>query len=85
MATQKIEENFNHNRSDRYDGLICEVEFRISRDGSISDIRVVKSTGQGSLDRFALDAVRQTARLGPLPDSVRDSSIVIRARFDYGS
>jgi TonB family protein len=59
------------------------VEFRVNREGQISDIRVVRSTGQSSLDRFATEALELTVSLAPLPDSVHEPSITIMANFDY--
>ncbi|HOE62603.1 MAG TPA: TonB family protein [Candidatus Sumerlaeota bacterium] len=83
MAQQKIEGNFKLMRSQRYEGIYCAVEFRVDREGRIYDIRVVRSTGQRDLDKFALEAVEQTGFLGPLPDSFKESSITILANFDY--
>jgi protein TonB len=83
MAQQKIEGNFKLARSQRYAGLFCVVEFRVNREGQISDIRVVRSTGQSSLDRFASEALELTVSLAPLPDSIREPSITIMANFDY--
>ena len=83
MAQQKIEGNFKLARSQKYAGLFCVVEFRVNREGHISDIRVVRSTGQSSLDRFATEALELTVSLAPLPDSVRENSVTILANFDY--
>jgi len=83
MAQQKIEGNFKLARSQKYAGLFCVAEFRVNREGLISDIRVVRSTGQSSLDRFATEALELTVSLAPLPDSVREPSITIMANFDY--
>ena len=83
MAQQKIEGNFKLARSQKYAGLFCVAEFRVNREGQISDIRVVRSTGQSSLDRFATEALELTVSLAPLPDSIREPSITIMANFDY--
>jgi len=83
MATQKIESNFKLTRSNRYSGLTATIQFRVNREGDISEIKVIRSTGQASLDRFAMEAVERTETLGPLPDSIRGGSIVITANFDY--
>ncbi|HPB30171.1 MAG TPA: TonB family protein [Candidatus Sumerlaeota bacterium] len=83
MATQKIESNFNLSRSDRYAGITCAVEFHVDRGGNISSARVIKSTGNPHLDRFAVDAVERTAHLGPLPDYIKGNTITITANFQY--
>ena len=83
MAQQKIAGNFKLARSQKYAGLFCMAEFRVNREGQISDIRVVRSTGQSSLDRFATEALELTVSLAPLPDSIREPSITIMANFDY--
>ena len=82
-ARSKIESNFRLTRSRRYEGMLCRVQFRVNREGKIYDIRVVRSTGKPELDRFAVEAVEETGKLGPLPDSIRDSSIIITANFDF--
>ena len=83
LATQKIESNFKLTRSQRFSGVFCVVEFLVNKNGEISDIKVVKSTGQPSLDQFAVEAVERTETLGPLPDSINKSSISITATFKY--
>jgi TonB family protein len=83
MATQKIESNFNLARSQRYEGINCVVEFKVKGEGTIYDVKIIKSTGQGSLDQFALEAVSGTGSLGPLPDSIKEPFISITAKFEY--
>jgi protein TonB len=83
LATQKIESNFKLTKSQRFAGVYCVVEFNVSKNGEISGTRVVKSTGQPSLDRFAVTAVERTETLGPLPDTIGKSSIIITATFEY--
>jgi len=83
MATTKIESNFALTASRRHKGVRCSVEFRVNRAGEIFGIRVIESTGSPDLDRCAVEAIEQTATLGPLPDSVRSASLTITANFDY--
>ena len=85
LATQKIESNFKLARSQRYAGVFCIVEFNVNKNGEISGAKVVKSTGQPPLDQFAMEAVERTQTLGPLPDTVKESSIIITATFEYSS
>jgi len=83
LATQKIESNFKLARSQRFAGVFCVVEFSVNKNGEISGAKVLKSTGQPALDRFALEAVERTESLGPLPDTIRETSINITATFEY--
>jgi len=43
------------------------VAFRIMKDGSVSDSRVVKSCGSPQFDAIALDAIRKAAPFSPPP------------------
>ena len=47
----------------------CLVEFKIRRDGTLYDVRVVegKGTGNSLMDNYALNAIIKTAKLAPLP------------------
>ena len=51
------------------------VHFRIHRDGSISDIRVVQSSGYNSFDLAGLRAVQQAAPFPRLPQSYQHKSL----------
>ena len=49
------------------DGTATIVYFRIQRDGTISEVKVETSSGNGTFDRAALSAVRSSSPLNPLP------------------
>jgi TonB family protein len=51
------------------------LEFRILRNGTITDIRLKRSCGVPALDQRAIDALRAAKKFSPLPDSVPDDSI----------
>lgn len=51
------------------------LEFRILRNGTITDIRLKRSCGVPALDQRALEALRAAKKFSPLPDSVTDDSI----------
>lgn len=57
------------------------VEFRIMRDGRITDIRLKKSCGVASLDQRALEALKNAGRFSPLPDSVRSDTLKHEIEF----
>lgn len=59
------------------------VRFTIQRNGSLSGIKVTRSSGNSSLDNAALAAVQRTEHLGPLPASVRQSSVTTEVTFDF--
>lgn len=48
-------------------GVEAVVYFRILRDGTITESRIHKSSGNGTFDRGALSAVRASSPLNPLP------------------
>ncbi|HBF34564.1 TPA: hypothetical protein DDW35_08365 [Candidatus Sumerlaeota bacterium] len=64
----------------------CIVEFRIARDGTLSNVRVVpgKGTGKASFDRYAVDAVQKTARLDPFPLSIKEDYVTATIPFGFG-
>lgn len=64
-------------------GTTASVEFRITRDGTIQNARIKKSTGRADLDQFALRALRDTARLPPFYDNFPKPFIDVEVVFDY--
>lgn len=48
-------------------GTLVVIYFRIQRDGTISEVKVETSSGNGTFDRAALSAVRSSSKLNPLP------------------
>ena len=56
--------------------------FRISRDGSISEINIVKSSGNVSLDSSANRALQRIDTLAPLPDAYSGSYITVQYYFE---
>lgn len=59
-----------------------EISFVISRDGMISSIKVVRSSGYPDLDREAVTALRKTAGV-PLPESYELDFLKVDAYFRY--
>ncbi len=66
-------------------GLQGEVrlEFKIEKDGRMTQIRVLNSSGYEILDRAILDAIKLAAPFAPLPKSMAKDSLVITATFRY--
>ncbi len=61
--------------------LVALVHFRIHRDGSVTDLEIVESSGYSSYDLAALRAVQQAAPFPPLPRSFSESSLGVTVEF----
>jgi len=59
-----------------------DFEFTVERDGSMSAVRLLKSSGADSLDRPAHTALT-SSRLLPLPDDYQPPRITMRVSFYY--
>jgi protein TonB len=56
--------------------------FRIARDGSISEVRVEKSSGLPFVDRAAQRAVLTSSPLPPLPADFHENSLGVHLKFE---
>ena len=59
-----------------------DIEFTVERDGRISSLRVLKSTGTPALDRAAQNALLGS-RLMPLPADYAPARITMQGGFYY--
>ncbi|MFT7699643.1 MAG: protein TonB [Candidatus Krumholzibacteriia bacterium] len=59
----------------------CTVHFRIARNGSVSQVTLVRNSGVGVYDRESLRAVK-TTRLPPLPPNYNGNSLGITFTFN---
>ena len=50
------------------DKLSVRVEFMLAVDGSISQVRIVRSSGNRDFDQSVLDAFKRVPPIGPRPD-----------------
>jgi len=57
------------------------IYFRIGRDGSISDVRIERSSGLPFVDRAAQRAVLASSPLPPLPADFHESSLGVHLKF----
>ena len=57
--------------------LVC----RIGRDGMISNVRILKSSGDGTLDDMAITALERTRRFNPFPDDFEKSHVDVEISF----
>jgi protein TonB len=66
--------------------LVTEIKFLIRRDGSVSGIEIVKSSGDRLYDieaTGAVEAVGTTRSFGALPSGWKDDVLVVYFTFDY--
>jgi len=59
-----------------------DFEFTVERDGTMSSLRLVKSSGTASLDRAAQNALT-SSRLLPLPDDYGPPRVTMNVSFFY--
>lgn len=63
--------------------ISAQVSMRIMRDGTLQDIRVVRSSGSSAHDDLALEALRTLRRVAPLPDEFNRPSQVVEITFRF--
>jgi protein TonB len=59
------------------------VRFVVERDGCVSDIRVVGSSGYPSLDADAADTLRRVGRVPPLPREIGSDRLRLEIPLTY--
>ena len=59
------------------------LKYRIHKNGEISDIGVVKSSGNKELDNTAIEAVKKSSPLAELPDALPKNYVDVNFSFDY--
>jgi TonB family protein len=59
------------------------IRFDINRDGTIANISVESTTGNDSLDRAAINAIRNSGPFTPLPPAFKGTHIAVRSAFYY--
>ncbi|NBN65102.1 energy transducer TonB [Pannonibacter tanglangensis] len=59
------------------------VEFTVQRDGSVTGIRVVRSSGSPQLDEAAVAMVRRAAPMPAFPDEIRQASLAFRVPVEF--
>ncbi len=59
------------------------VLFSLSREGMLTGITVVDSSGHEILDREAVDAIKRSSPFPPFPDSITAGRLNINVTFDY--
>ncbi len=82
-ALAKIEGNFHIPRHLKNLPATTRVEFTVLRDGTITNIRITKPSGNAQLDEFAVRSLQVTSSLGPLPDTVKRNYVNLSVTFDF--
>lgn len=59
------------------------IDFVINKDGTVSDIRLVKSSNYPVLDDAAITALKLASPFQPFPENFAIESILIRGSFEY--
>jgi colicin import membrane protein len=68
--------------TDVSDKLTAKVAFMVAADGSISQVHILRSSGNDEFDSAAMEAVRHTHGIGPRPDNKGDEISVDFAMHD---
>lgn len=83
LIRQRIAQNWRTNGLDaRSQASPAIVNFTIARGGTISDPRIVQSSGNPTIDNTALRAVYDSSPLPPLPAQIAESSISAQFTFN---
>ena len=61
--------------------IVALIHFTIHKNGSVTDIRIVESSGYSSYDLAAMRAVKQAAPFPPLPQSYDQGSLGVTVEF----
>ncbi len=77
----RIRRNWNPPKGDTSKRVV--IYFKISRDGKLLSMNVVKSSGLALADQAARAAIQQSAPFPPLPPEYKGSNIDIDFTFDY--
>ncbi len=77
IIRQKIEKKkrYPRNAKRRRDEGIVKVAFTISKNGTLSKLRIHQSSGVQSLDKAALSAVKKVGRFPPIPPALNKNFI----------
>lgn len=69
--------------AESYGKLRAVVYFKISRDGSVSDISIKESSKNSEYDSNVLDAIRRVSHFPKLPEDYSDESVGVFFEFKY--
>jgi periplasmic protein TonB len=64
-------------------GARAYIDFQISRDGTVGNPKLDRSSGSSTLDRSCLDAARRVDTFGPLPSGYNQSTLLVSYYCEY--
>jgi periplasmic protein TonB len=76
----KVHQNWNSRQSS---GGITTMQFTINRDGTLTNIQVLRSSGNQMLDFLANRALLAVRQLPPLPAEYTNPTLVVDLQFEY--
>ncbi|MBI4697510.1 MAG: energy transducer TonB [Nitrospirae bacterium] len=81
----KIESVWHYPEEAARKGLSGElyINFSIHRDGSLGEVRLVRTSGYSFLDEAAMRAIKDSAPFWPLPDDFKEDEFPITGHFIY--
>lgn len=59
------------------------LEFRIEKNGSAKNIKILRSSGEKSLDRAILEAISLAQPFSPLPNGLGKEQLIVTGNFNY--
>ncbi len=75
--------NYPYEAAQREQQGTCLIRVTIDRQGNVTDVRLLESSGFRALDDEAMNAVREGASYGPLPRAYPNQDLKIMAFFQY--
>lgn len=61
-----------------------EIRFRVDRQGRVTGLQLLRSSGDPAVDRAALEAVRAAAPFAPLPQTAPEEVLIVNFTFTRG-
>ena len=80
-ALRQVKENFKP--PIKSSTMFCRIKFIIQKNGQITNITIVQSTGTDAYDQYAVNALERTRQLPPLYDGLRKNLIEAEFTFKY--
>ena len=87
----KIKENWDYPEAikEGFSGKVS-IEFNIEKDGSVSDTKIVSSSGNTVFDKIAVASIKKASPFPEVPDELLENSkigeykrLIIKGNFNY--
>lgn len=85
LLKQKIESIWHYPREAAREGIYGDLKIRfvIRRDGTLGNVKLIRTSGHALLDQAALKALRDAEPYWPLPDGFEGEALTVNGRFIY--